>query len=444
MLSRGISRIWLHYCLHIINGKTGCSQMERKLTDTKIRKAKANPDGKPSTLTDGGGLFLYITATGKYWRYMFRYDGKRQTLSIGNYAEITLEQAREKHREARAQLARGVNPSSHKRELKQAHIATTHHSFEAIALEWFSRSRGGWSESHIFRTDSYLKRDVFPWIGKTYIKDVTPSDIIKIVQRVEARGAGDAARRVRQYILQVYKYAVTMELAERNPAADIDVSIILKPYIRKNFAAITDPLKVGQLVRDMANYQGSFVVRCALQLSALVMLRPGELRAAEWQEIDLEAATWTIEVRRMKAPTHIKQANQLKHIIPLSAQAVAILQELHPLTGRFQYVFPSARGASRCMSENAIRVALRSMGYDNDTMTAHGFRGMASSLLNELGFNPDAIERQLSHKEHNKVRAAYNRAQYMEERTRMMQTWADYLDQLRAGGQVIPFKARAG
>lgn len=416
--------------------------MERKLTDTKAKKAKAKPDGKPTTLTDGGGLFLYITLKGRYWRYTYRYDGKRQTLSIGSYPETSLEQAREQHREARAQLARGVNPSSHKRELKQANLATTHHSFEAIALEWFARSRGSWSDSHCHRTESYLKRDVFPWIGKTHIKQVTPSDVIKIVQRVEARGAGDAARRVRQYILQVYKYAVTMELAERNPAADIDVSIILKPHISKHFAAITEPLKVGQLLRDMANYQGSFVVRCALQLSALVMLRPGELRAAEWQEIDLEAATWTIEVRRMKAPTHIKQANQSKHVIPLSMQAVAILRELQPLTGRFKYVFPSARGASRCMSENTVRVALRVMGYDNDTMTAHGFRGMASSLLNELGFNPDAIERQLAHKETNKIRAAYNRAQYMEERTRMMQAWADYLDQLKAGGQVIPFKTK--
>lgn len=418
--------------------------MERKLTDTKVKKAKAKPDGKPATLTDGGGLFLYITRHGKYWRYLYRYDGKRQTLSIGSYPETTLEQAREQHREARAQLARGINPSSHKRQLKQANIDTTQHSFEAVALEWIARSRGGWSESHAFRTESYLKRDVFPWIGKTHIREVTPGDIIKAVQRVESRGAGDAARRVRQYILQVYRYAVTMGLAERNPAADIDTGIILKPIIRKNFAAITEPLKVGQLLRDMDGYQGSLVVRCALQLSALVMLRPGELRAAEWQEIDFEAATWTIEVRRMKAPTHIKEANQTKHVVPLSRQALAILRELHPLTGRFQYVFPSARGASRCMSENAVRVALRTLGYDNDTMTAHGFRGMASSLLNEQGWNPDAIERQLSHKERNKIRAAYNRAEYLDERTRMMQAWADYLDQLKAGGQVIPFKTKAG
>lgn len=413
--------------------------MERKLTDTKVKKAKAKPDGKPATLTDGGGLYLYITTKGKYWRYMYRYDNKRQTLSIGSYPETTLEQARELHRQARAQLARGIKPATPKDT-----DGKSQQTFQTIALEWFNRTRARWSESHTDRTESCLRRDIFPWLGKADIQDVTPSDVIKVMQRVEARGAGETARRVKQCINQVYKYAVTMELAQRNPAGDIENSIILKPLTQRHFATITEPLKVGQLLRDMDNYQGSFVVRCALQLSALVMLRPGELRAAEWQEIDFEAATWTIEVRRMKAPTHIKQANQTKHVVPLSRQALAILRELHPLTGRFQYVFPSARGASRCMSENAVRVALRTLGYDNDTMTAHGFRGMASSLLNELGFNPDAIERQLAHKEHNRVRAAYNRAQYLEERTRMMQAWADYLDQLKAGGQVIPFKTKAG
>ena len=418
--------------------------MERKLTDAKIRKSKATPDGEPARLSDGGGMFLYITTKGRYWRYEYRYEGKKQLLTIGSYPEITLERARELHLEARAQLARGVNPCSHKRQLKQANIATTQYSFESVALEWFDRNKDGWSDSHTYRTGSYLKRDVFPWIGKTHISQVTPSDIIRIMQRVEARGAAEAARRVRQYILQIYKYAVTMELTERNPAADIEASIILKPIIHKHFATITDEPKVGQLLRDMDDYQGSFVVRCALQLSALVMLRPGELRAAEWDEINLEQAVWTIEVRRMKAPTHIKQANQSKHLIPLSRQAVAILQELKPLTGRFKYVFPSARGASRCMSENAVRAALRAMGYDNDTMTPHGFRGMASSLLNQRGWNPDAIERQLAHKDSNRIRAAYNRAEYLNERTQMMQSWADYLDELRATtGQVLTFKTKA-
>lgn len=410
--------------------------MERKLRDSKVKNAKTKPDGKPAILTDGGGLFLYVTTQGKYWRYSYRLGGKRQTLSIGSYPEISLEQAREHHRQARAQLARGIKPNNQKQAESKAD------TFQTVALEWFNRSKPGWSAGHAERIESWFRRDIFPVIGKMDIGAVTASDIIRIICKVEARGAGDSARRVKQCINQVFRYAVTMQLAGRNPAADIDAKIILKPLASKNFAAITDPVKVGQLLRNMENYQGSFVVKCALQLSALVMLRPGELRAAEWQEIDLDAAIWTIEVRRMKAPTHIKQANLSKHIVPLSRQAVAILRELHQLTGRFQYVFPSAKGASRCMSENAVRAALRTMGYDNDTMTAHGFRGMASSLLNELGWNPDAIERQLAHKEPNKIRAAYNRAEYLDERTRMMQAWADYLDELKGGGQVLPFRAK--
>ena len=414
--------------------------MVRKLTDSKVKTATCKADGKPLNLSDGGGLYLHVKAgSKKVWRYNYRMDGKTKTLTIGSYPEVSLKQAREQHEDARALLARGVDPSGHKQALKAARTDIVAHSFEAIAREWFERNKPTWSQSHIDRTSSYLERDVFPWLGKFNINQVTPSDIIRVVQRVESRGAQEAARRVKQYILQVYKYAVTLELASRNPAADIDNRIILKPRSKKHFATITDPMKVGQLMRDIDLYQGSPVVRCALQLSPLVMLRPSELRAAEWSEIDLDAATWTIEIRRMKAPTHVKQANQSTHIVPLSRQAVAILRELHPLTGRFKYVFPSARGASKPLSDNGVRTALRTMGYDNDTMTPHGFRGMASSLLNELGWNPDAIERQLAHKDGNKIRAAYNRTDYMAERIAMMQAWADHLDTLKAGGKVIPF-----
>lgn len=419
--------------------------MQKKLTDSKVKAISAYPDGKPRNVSDGGGLYLHARATGKYWRYNYRLAGKMKTLTIGSYPEIPLAEARRQHEAARALLARGVDPSGHKQATKAASTEIAANTFEHIACEWFERSKSGWSLSHTERTISYLQRDIFPWIGKRNINEVTPGDVIRIVQRVEARGAGDAARRVKQYILQVYKYAVTLELADRNPAADIENSIILKPRSKKHFAAITDPLKVGQLLRDMDAYQGSFVVRCALQLSALVMLRPGELRAAEWVEIDLDAAVWQILVKRMKAPTHIKQANQSVHTVPLSRQAVEIFREIQPYTGKFKYVFPSARGASKPLSENGVRAALRTMGYDNDTMTPHGFRGMASSLLNEMGWNPDAIERQLAHKDSNPIRAAYNRAEYLEERKRMMQAWADHLDTLKAGGQVIPFKTgRAG
>lgn len=302
------------------------------------------------------------------------------------------------------------------------------------------RNTPAWSEGHTTRVKRYLEKDVFPAFGAVHINDVKPADVIRLVQRVEARGAGDAARRVKGFVHQVYKYAVTLELADRNPAADIDNNIILKPRAKKHFATLTDPLKIGQLLRDMDNFQGSRVVRAALQLSPLVLLRPGELRAAEWSEIDMEQAIWTIPVKRMKAPTHIKQANQSAHLVPLSRQAIELFKELYPYTGRYKYVFPNARGASRELSENGVRAALRTMGYENDTITPHGFRGMASSLLNQLGWNPDAIERQLAHKEVNQIRAAYNRADYLEERREMLQAWADYLDNLRTGGQILTFR----
>ncbi|HPE60101.1 MAG TPA: integrase arm-type DNA-binding domain-containing protein [Thiolinea sp.] len=415
--------------------------MNRKLTDSKVKHFKHKPDGRPAFYSDGGGLFLMVDSLKKCWRYNYRMDGRQKTLSIGTYPETSLQEARRKHEEARALLARGVDPSSHKRRMKASRVDLTSTSFQVTADEWFQRSVPGWSESHITRTRRYLEKDIYPWIGALNINEVTPGDIISIVKRVADRGAEDVARRVKQYILQVYKYAVTMELANRNPAADIDNNIILRPRAKRHFATITDPVKVGQLMRDMDTYQGSFVVRCALRLSSLVMLRPGELRAAEWTEIDLDTATWTIPIKRMKAPTHIKQANQSVHIVPLSRQAVAILEELQPFTGHFRYVFPSARGASRPLSDNGLRVALRTMGYDNDTMTPHGFRGMASSLLNQMGrFNPDAIERQLAHKDKDPIRAAYNRAEYLDERREMLQAWADYLDQLREGGQVITFR----
>lgn len=426
--------------------------MKYRLTDTAVRNAKPKSDGKPAKYTDGGGHYLWVTETAKSWRYDYTrpVTGKRNTLVIGTYPEFSLKDARELHHDARALLARGVDPSEHKQSLKAAQTDNEAHSFEAIAREWFLKMKPGWSKSHIDRTISYLERDVFPFIGSVNINAVAPTNVIRIVQRVEERGAGDAARRVKQYILQVYKYAVTMELADRNPAADIQNNIILKPRSKKHFAAITDPQLAGQLLRDIRAYQGSFVVRCALQLSPLVMLRPGELRAAEWEEIDLDAALWKIPIKRMKAPTHIKQANRTFHLVPLSRQAVEVLREVQHVSGRHKYVFPSARGASKPLSENGIRVALRTMCYDNDTMTPHGFRGMASTMLNRMTdsmgrrlWDKDLIEQQLAHKD-GSVRGAYNRADSPEairQRRKMLQAWADYLDVLRDGAQVIPISA---
>ncbi|HPY40162.1 MAG TPA: tyrosine-type recombinase/integrase [Thiolinea sp.] len=414
--------------------------MTKKLKDSIVKNAKPKVDGKPADYADGEGLRLHVTTSGKYWHYRYRWDGKGKELSLGTYPTVSLKEARERHEEAKALLARGINPRSYRKQMQAAKAEINSRSFQAIALEWLARSLPTWSESHAVRVQRYLEKDVFPAFGAMQINEVKPADIIRVVQRVEARGAGDAARRVKQYIHQVYTYAVTLELAERNPAADIDNNIILKPRTKKHFATLTDPVKIGQLLRDMDAYQGSLVVRSALCLSPLVLLRPGELRAAEWAEIDLDQATWTIPIKRMKAPTHIKQANQSVHIVPLSRQAVALFKELYSYTGQFKYVFPGARGASRPLSDNGVRVALRTMGYDNQMITPHGFRGMASSLLNQLGWNPDAIERQLAHKESNQIRAAYNRAEYLEERCEMLQAWADYLDSLRVGGQILTFR----
>ncbi|WP_298661337.1 integrase arm-type DNA-binding domain-containing protein [uncultured Thiothrix sp.] len=424
--------------------------MNKKLKDSTVKNAKPEKDGSPATYADGGGLLLYVTKTGKYWRYRYRIEGKPAIHSLGNYPEMSLKEAREQHEEARALVARGINPNRHKQRLQALECQVGRQSFQVIALEWVERNKSTWSEGHFLRVNRYLQNDTFPWIGQKNINKISPAEITRLVQRIEARGAGDAARRVKQYISQVYKHAISLELAERNPTVDLDNNIIFKPRSKKPFATLTDPVKVGQLLRDIDHFEGTLIVRCALQLSALVMLRPGELRAAEWSEIDLDQALWTIPIKRMKAPTHEKQANLSSHIIPLSTQAVAVLRELYPYTGRSTYVFPNARGASRCMSENAVRAALRTLGYDNDTMTPHGFRGMASTLLNRMReqdtrtrlWDMDLIEQQLAHRD-NSIRGRYNRADSSEaihQRREMLQAWADYLDELRAGGQIVAFR----
>lgn len=425
--------------------------MPYKLTDTAARKAKPNPDGSPKKYTDGHRLFLLVSKTSKSWHYNYTRPttGKPNTLSLGEYPDVGLEEVRELHRAERKLIKRGIDPSEYRKQQKAAARDQAENSFEAIAREWFLKMKPGWSKSHTDRTISYLERDVFPFIGQMNINTVTPTNVIRVVQRVEERGAGDAARRVKQYVLQVYKYALTMELTDRNPAAVIQNNIILKPRSKKHFAAITNPVQIGQLLRDIDGYQGSFVVRCALKLAPLVMLRPGELRAAEWAELDLGAAIWRIPVARMKAPTHVKRENRTTHIVPLSKQAIGILQEVQQLSGRFKYVFPSARGASKPLSDNGIRAALRTLGYDNDTMTPHGFRGMASTLLNRMTdtagrrlWDQDLIEQQLAHND-GTVRGAYNfddSPDAIRQRRDMLQAWADYLDTLRHGAQVIPIR----
>ena len=416
----------------------------KKLTDSMLKGLK--PKDKDYSLSDGASLYLVIKPTGyKSWRFNYSLKGKSRTLYIGEYPTIGLAKARELHQAARELLQRGIDPSQHKQQVKA--FNPTAHSFEAIGREWFVFKAPTWEESYSSKIIAYLEQDVFPWLGAFSLDEVKPKQIIDIIQRIEARGAGESARRVKRIIGRIYQYAITLGIARSNPARDIETDIVLKPRLPRHLAAITEVNQVGELLRNIDVYQGTFIVRCALKLSALVMLRPKELRSAEWSELDFTTQTWTIPIKRMKALKMIKEANQSVHIVPLSRQAIEILQELKPLTGRFPYVFPSARGASRCMSEAAVRAALRSMGYGNDEMTAHGFRSMASTLLNQMKtkegarrWDADAIERQLAHKEPNKVRAAYDRAEHLEERREMLQVWADYLDDLKAGGKVIPLR----
>lgn len=403
------------------------------LTELQIKNVR--PTGKQLKLSDGGGLFLLVHPNGgKYWRLAYRFTGKQKTLALGTYPDVSLLEARERREQARKLLAKDTDPGDIRKVQKAAVVAEkaaivalTENSFENVAREWFSKHAPNWKENHSSKIIRRLEMDIFPWLGARPIGEITAPELLAMLRRVESRGALDTAHRALANCGQVFRYAVATGRAQRNTAADLRGA--LPPVKGGHFSSITDPKAIGELLRDLDGYQGTFVTRCALRLSPLVFLRPGELRKAEWAEIDLDKAEWRIPAARMKMDA--------LHIVPLSDQAVAILREIQPLTGSGKYVFPGARTDTRPMSENAVLAALRRMGYTTDEMTGHGFRSMASTLLNEQGFNRDAIERQLAHAERDGVRAAYNYAEYLPERKRMMQAWADYLGGLAAGGQVL-------
>ena len=402
------------------------------LSDTAIRQAK--PTIKPRKLFDASGLYLLIVPTGgKWWRLKYRFAGKERLLALGTYPDVGLKQAREKRDAARKLIAAGIDPGAQRKAAKAALIARETGNFEAVAREWFKTFSKEWAQTHAATIIRRLERDVFPWLGTCLAGEITAPDLLKVLRRVEARGALETAHRIHQVCGQVLRYAVATGRAQRDPSRDL--LGVLPPAREKHHAALTKPTDVAGLIRAIAAYHGSFVVRCALRLSALTFVRPGELRKAEWSEIDLDEGVWRIPAARMKMRN--------EHLVPLSRQAVEILRELHPLTGAGRYVFPGARTANRPMSENTITAALRRMGYERGQMTAHGFRTLASTLLNEMGWSADAIERQLAHAERDSVRDAYNRAEYLDERQRMMQAWADYLDGLASGGKLIPIKATA-
>jgi len=401
------------------------------LSDTAIRKVK--PSAKPARFFDGGGLYLQVSPAGaKLWRFKYRFDGKEKLLAFGAYPHVTLAAARKRRDDARNQLADGIDPSEHRRAAKAARAGLAANTFEVIGREWYAKTAPMLADNTKAKLLRFLELDVFPWIGARPIASLAAADLIHVIERIEQRGAMDIARRVHNYMGRIFRYAVGRGLVSRDPSRDIELKDILPPEDVQHHASVTDPKAVGGLLRAIDGFTGAYATRCALRLAALVFVRPGELRHAEWTEFDFEKAEWRIPAGKMK----MKE----QHIVPLSVQAIAILRELQPLTGSGRYVFPSERSGARPMSENTVNAALRRLGYTKHEMTGHGFRSMASTLLHELGLPHAVIERQLAHGERNKVSAAYNFAEYLPERRKMMQQWADYLDRLKTGADVIPIR----
>jgi integrase len=402
------------------------------LTDMQIRKAK--PKDKPYKMTDGDGMFLLITPSGgKLWRLKYRIERKEKLLSFGAFPEVSLLTAREKRAEARKLLANGVDPSEAKKQKAAEKAKTNKNTFQAVALEWFAKTEPTWCAGHADIIMGRLKRDVFPVIGDRPISQLKPRDVLGMLQNIELRGAVDTAHRIKVSCSQVFRYAIA------SGKCDTDPTLSLKGALAKrrptHYAAITDPKQVATLLRSIDAYEGTFVVRQAMRLAPLVFVRPGELRHAEWSEINLETAEWNIPAEKMKT--------RQPHLVPLSSQAVEILKELHPLTGTGRYVFPGR--SSNPMSENALNASIRYLGYDKETMTGHGFRAMARTLLDEvLQVRPDIIEHQLAHCVKDPLGRAYNRTSFIKERRKMMQQWADYLDGLKSGAKVIPLRKAGG
>jgi integrase len=390
------------------------------LTEARIRSAKPRPT--PYKLSDGRGLYLLISPAGRrLWRVRYRYAGRENMLGVGAYPEVSLRAARERAEDARRQVGAGADPAAAKRAARDARADT----FRALALEWLGKQR---LASATLEKARWTFNDLlFPYIGDRPVRQLTAPDILGVLRRIEVRGKHETAHRTRQRVSQVMRYGIATGRAESDPTRDLRGA--LTPVVSRSHPAVTEPSRVGALLRAIDAYAGDASTVAALKLAALVFVRPGELRGAEWAEFDLEAAEWRIPAERMKMGA--------AHIVPLSEQALTILRELQLLTGRGRYLFPSLRTRERPISENTLGAALRRLGYSKDEMTAHGFRAMASTLLNEQGFPPDVIELQLAHTQRNKVRAAYNRAQRLAERRQMMQAWARYLGTLKAGGNVV-------
>jgi integrase len=415
------------------------------LTDTFIKQVK--PTGKASgdKYADGGGMFLLVKPAkpanppkpaGKYWRMDYQHADKRKTLAIGVYPAVSLASARAERDKARELLAQGTDPMTAKRANKAAKQSAGENTFKVLALEWHATKVDGWSKIHAETTLERLEKNVFPWLGDRALTGIEAPELLATLRRIESRGAIDTTHRVKSIVSTVFRYAIATGRAIRNPAADVGVA--LKTTVKGHHPAITEPKRFAAMLRDIDAYSGSVITRALLQIHALTFQRPNEVRDAAWAEIDLDTGTWVIPPARMKNVLERKTHGDA-HTVPLSKQAIVVLRDLHPLTGHGPKVFPSERGQGRSVSENTARQALRSMGYLDHV--PHGFRASARTLIREsLRWDKEVIERQLAHGSDEALGSAYDRTQFMAERAKMMQTWADYLDKLRMGADVIQLR----
>ena len=411
------------------------------LTDAHCRNATCPPERKQARFSDSGGLYLQVSPNGsKRWFLKYRTGGKEKQLALGSYPDVGLTAARKARDAAKLQKAAGLDPVQARKVEKLKVTNPAGDTFQAVALEWHAKQAPQWSEGHAERALRQLERDLFPWIGPRRLSVIEPVELLATLRKIEERGAIETADRGLMLCRQVWRYGVATGRVSRDITADLKGA--LTPYRGRHFAAITEPVKLGELLRAIQAYRGGPIVRAALQLAPLLFQRPGELRAAAWAEIDLDAALWTIPPARMKREKDGKE-NGAPHLVPLPRQAVEILRELHPLTGRSALVFPGERNHERPISENSVRTALISMGYTPDLQTWHGFRATARTMLAErLDFDPLVIEAQLAHAVKDANGRAYNRTQYLKHRAAMMQAWADYLDKLRQGAEVIQLPQR--
>lgn len=404
-------------------------EMAMALSDTALRQIKATD--APYKLADEKGLYLLVKQAGKYWRFDYRFAGKRKTLALGTYPDVSLKKARSVRDRAREALADGVDPSEQRREKKAAQRLAAENSFEAVAREWLGMQARQLADSTAAKTKARLEKDIFPQLGRRPVAEIAAPEVLATLRKVASRGALHTAHKCKQDIGQVMRYAVATGRAERDPTGDLRGALPTEKT--KHFASITDPKAVGALLRAIDAFRGTYPVQAALRLAPMVFVRPSELRKAEWAHIDLDKAEWRYTVSKTGT----------EHLVPLAEQAVQELRELHAYTGDRRFVFPG-RDPQKPMSEAAINAALRRMGYDTKTeITGHGFRAMARTILHEeLEFDPHVIEHQLAHKVPDVLGAAYNRTKFIKQRKAMMQAWADYLDVLKAGADVIPLQGK--